>query len=709
MRAIPSKFLFFIIPILAISIFVLDSLFFIIAQYDFSLNLSFVTISLSGIRALAVALLILGWFLITLRRFPFNQLELGDKLLRFTLILTANFVAIFILQLLFPEYVLEVTPPPGALASVIYALYINLIGITVIATLTPICLLLRELIFYKQRRTTRLYFNLLLILMGISTIWVYTSGTLLNFSVLWFDPSADGSVYNTIIVWSLAIIILFLSFRNDWITYLPRKQKFLYFGVGLVVLVQIYSLREFVFVPHLPSYSIIAANFGYIMWLFLIIYGVISMVTLTVHLPTARAVDRKLNEVESLYDFARQLNTELNYQKLTQLITQLTAKVLDSNGAWLELYNPEKKKLELVSHINLTQQQILNNPLDEIIEINKQILDERKPVLINDLAQDRQLRYISNWKKDARSFLAAPLFSSRDQLMGIIYATKSQPYGFDVDDESILEGFATQSVIALENATLWKSSIEKERLAQELKVARDVQLKLVPQKMPAIKNLEIDTHFVTAHEVGGDYYDFISFSDNHPGFVIGDVSGKGTSAAFYMAEFKGVIQTLASTLKDPKELVTKANRIFYKAIERQSFVTAIIGKIIPEKGIFQFVRAGHTPILHCSKKTGESKYLQPPGLGIGLEAGPKFEAIIKMEKIKLEPGDVLVVFTDGLIEARNKDGEEFGEEKVRAIMNGCDRQNAVQIKHKILAETTDFIEDTPLHDDMTFIVIKMKE
>ena len=708
MRSISTKILFFLAPALAIGIFLIDCFFYIIAQFDFNINLSFITISLSGMRALAIASLMLCWFFVIKRRFSLPQFDLGDKLTRFILLLTANYVVVFVLQLIFPAYVNEIHPPPGALASVIYALYLNLIGLVVIATLIPVLLIIRELIFYKQRRTTRLYFDLFLVLIAISTIWVYSTDTPLNFSVLWFDSSANSTVYNTIIVWSLAVITLFLSFRNDWITYLPRKKKFLYFGIGLIALVQIFSLRDYIFVPHLPEYSYIVSNFGYIIWAFLIIYGIVAMITLLVHLPTAKAVDRKLKEVESLYDFARQLNTELNYQKLTQLITQLTARVLESQSTWLELYNSDEKKLILTSHINLTQQQILNNPFDAVTNINQQLVEKKEAVLINDLSQDRQLRYISKWKRDARSFLAAPLFSSRDHLMGIIYATKSQPFGFDIDDLSILEGFATQSAIALENAELWKSSLEKERLAQELKIARDVQLKLLPQKMPEISNIEIDTYFITANEVGGDYFDFIQFTDQNPGLVIGDVSGKGTSAAFYMAEFKGVIQTLANTLNDPKDLVSQANRIFYSAIERQSFVTAIIGKFIPEKRVFQFIRAGHTPILHCSGKNASTRYLQPPGLGIGLERGPLFEKNTQMEKVKLEPGDVLVLFTDGLIEARNKFDEEFGEERLQRIMSDCAGKSAVQIKHRILVETTDFIEDTPLHDDMTFIVIKVE-
>jgi serine phosphatase RsbU (regulator of sigma subunit) len=482
----------------------------------------------------------------------------------------------------------------------------------------------------------------------------------------------ESGINNTILVWSLAIVTIFLSFRNDWITYLPRRQKFIYFVIGVIVFIEIILLRNAVYIPYLPKYSVIVANFAMIMWFFLL------------------------------------LTSQLNYQKLPQMITQITGEVLESQSTWLELYDQHNHKLKLISHINLTQQQIINNPFDEIEGFNNTIIEEKKPILINDLGPNPQLRHIVRWKKDIRTLIAAPLFSSREQLMGIIYTSKSQPYGFDVDDVSLLEGFANQSAVALENANLWQSSIERERLEQELKVAREVQLKLLPQTKPVISSLNVDTYFMTAYEVGGDYYDFIEFRDQKPGMVIGDVSGKGTSAAFYMAEFKGVIQTLARTLSDPKDLVCQANRIFYSTIERKSFVTAIVGKFDSKKKTFEFVRAGHSPVLYYSQKTSRAQYLQPPGLGIGLESGPIFDSITEMQRIQLQRGDFLILFTDGLVEARNRFEEEFGEGRVLSLAENSSQLSAEEIKDHILEEITDFIGDTPLHDDLTFIIIKFR-
>ncbi len=697
MHRIPTKLLYVLTPVLIACVILIDNLMYIV-----KVDISFIAISLKNLRGFLLILLLLSWFLIMKRRLLLDKLSIAQILGRFTIFMTINFVIGFMLKFTFSSQYNETTP-------VMYENYealihSNTIGLIAIGTLIPIVFSLRELIYYKQKRTTHLYFNLFLLLLIISSIWAYFNDQLLNFEVLYFNFSESGIV-NTLFVWMIAIVTLLLSLRNDWITYLPRRQKYLFFGMGIFVYIQIAALWD-IYSPHLSAYSFLISNFGNIIYFFLLFYGGLSMLTLLLHLPTAKAVDRKLREVQSLYDFSRLLNSELNYQKLTQLITQLTAKVLESQSTWLEIYDAEKNKLKVISHINLTQQQILHNPFDDMGGINDEIVRTQKPLLINDVHQHPHLRYLPQWKKDARALITAPLFSSRDQLMGIIYATKPHAYGFDIDDVSLLEGFANQTSIALENADLWQSAIVRERLEQELKIAREVQLKLVPQTMPDISGFSIDSYFLTAYEVGGDYYDFIQFADRKPGVVIGDVSGKGTSAAFYMAEFKGVIQTLAQNFDDAKNLICQANRIFYSTIDRQTFVTAVVGKFIPEKNVFQFIRAGHTPILYCSKKLSKTTYLQPPGLGIGLEKGEIFNRVIQLENIHLQKDDFLVLSTDGLLEIRNKNGEEFGEDRLLNLMKNCDGANVEEIKDHILDNVMQFAGNTPLHDDMTFIVIK---
>jgi len=689
MLKIPLKILYFLLPVLFAIIFIVD-----ILLYYSQLEILFIITFREII--IAVALIIL--FFVAGKRLHLENLSLRQKLIRLSFLILSNYVLVFILNLFMsPEYTDEFPQHAISLSAVIFS---NILGIFVIFTLIPVLFIFRDFIFYRQKRWTNLLFRLFLFFSIVTGISVAVTRQPLNFQM------TSQSFYNDLFFAITILLILLLALRNDWLTYLPRKEKMLFFFLGILVYGAILNLFDRVYSPYLTPYSLFLAAFGNIMWLFMVIYGGFTIVKLMFHLPTAKAFDRKIKEVNSLYDLSRILNNELDFRKLTRLITQLIARVLESHSTWLELYDPQEKKLSVISQINLTSTQILTNPFHTLDGFNREILTNKRAILINDVAVLKELRFLLNWKKDARTILAAPLFSNRDQLMGILYATKPHPFGFDVEDVSLLEGFANQAAIALENTELLKESIERERLQQELKIARDVQLKLLPQTIPAIVNHQIDCFSLTASEVGGDYYDFIQFADDKPGVIIGDVSGKGTSAAFYMAEFKGVIQTLARTHQDPVKMLSQANKIFYRNIERKTFISSIVGKINPESGEIQIVRAGHTPAIYCKNGNAAPQILEPAGLGIGLDNGRVFDKVLSPQLIKMQPGDMLLLYTDGLTEARNASGEEFGEERVCNLAHHCSRMSVLEVREKIMKEILRFVGDTLLHDDLTILLVK---
>lgn len=656
-------------------------------------------VAIPPVRELLIILGIVLFYAVVRASIKLDTLTLKQKLLRFSYLLFANYlVYLFLKLLLSPQYSPDFPPRYLSLGAIGFSTVIALVAI---ATLIPILFILRDLIFYKQRRFTAPFYNLFLLLTLLTSLSVAISRQPLDFQF------SKATFLNDLLFSTTLLVAFVLSFRSDWITYLPRKEKMIYCFLGIFVVGAVANLFDTVYKQHLAPFSLFVATLANVFWLFMLFYSIIAFFKLCLHLPTAKAFDRKLKEVNSLYDMARLLNNELKFERLTQLITQLTAKVLEGDSTWLEMYDDKSDRLTVVSHINLSAEELASNPFVRMDNpINQQIFQSREVLLINDVHQSPPYRETLAWKKNARSLVAAPLFSNRGQLMGILYSTRGMAYSFDVDDASLMEGFANQAAIALENANLLQQSIERERLEQELKIAREVQLKLLPQEIPVIEGFSLDAFSITAYEVGGDYYDFFMFADNQPGVVIGDVSGKGTSAAFYMAEFKGVIQTLAKTLTDPKELLCKANRIFYSNIDRRSFVSAIVGKFNPQKREFEFARAGHTPIVYCANHRDVPLQLQPPGIGIGLDSGSLFDSIIVKEKIVLSEGDTFLLYTDGLTEARNPNAQEFGEERLCALIMNCQNLSAIELKEKIMDSVMDFIGNTPLHDDLTLIVVK---
>jgi serine phosphatase RsbU (regulator of sigma subunit) len=224
--------------------------------------------------------------------------------------------------------------------------------------------------------------------------------------------------------------------------------------------------------------------------------------------------------------------------------------------------------------------------------------------------------------------------------------------------------------------------------------------------MPNISNITIEAITVTAHEVGGDYYDFIQLPDNRLGIFIGDVSGKGTSAAFYMAQCKGCIQSLSKTFFNPKQLLGKANEIIYDSFDRKSFITLLMASLSPEDNQLTFARAGHCPLIYYNARSAAIELLQPDGIGVGLEKGDIFTRQLKEMTIRYQKGDLFVFYTDGISEARNPDKSEFGDQKLCQIIKHNAEKSVKEIKEIIIETVLTFSDEQNLTDDLTLLIVK---
>ncbi len=262
---------------------------------------------------------------------------------------------------------------------------------------------------------------------------------------------------------------------------------------------------------------------------------------------------------------------------------------------------------------------------------------------------------------------------------------------------------------------------DKDRLEHELRIARDVQLGLLPKNLPQIKNYQITAQINTATEVGGDFYDMIPLSAGKFLFVIGDVSGKGTSAAFYMAQCISLLRFACQFTDNPREILLRLNRYFSDPmIDKQIFVTTVIGVLDTRKHQITILRAGHNHPILISGKGGEPvKEIQLPGLGIGLEReGTLFEKTIKSKVLRLGKGDALFLYTDGLVEAsvyvdeHITDPEKvsfFGEERLIEIISKAQERGTPDLIRDINDEVRSFYGQSPLIDDLTMLLIQREK
>jgi hypothetical protein len=248
---------------------------------------------------------------------------------------------------------------------------------------------------------------------------------------------------------------------------------------------------------------------------------------------------------------------------------------------------------------------------------------------------------------------------------------------------------------------------EKERLQRELEIARNVQMNFLPRIQPQVQGISIASFCIPAREVGGDYFDFVNLGPKKLGVVIGDVSGKGIPAAFYMTMTKGFLQSQARILSSPRDVLVNLNSLFYENAERGMFISMIYGVFDLSKRTLTFARAGHNPMIVKHSGGGKVEELASNGIALGLESGPLFNKQIEEKRLHLKKGDLFFFYTDGLNEAKNRFQEEFGETRLKNAVEAGGHLSAAAMLDAVRKKITAFTQNAPQHDDMTAVLVKL--
>ena len=247
---------------------------------------------------------------------------------------------------------------------------------------------------------------------------------------------------------------------------------------------------------------------------------------------------------------------------------------------------------------------------------------------------------------------------------------------------------------------------QEERIKQELQIAREVQQSFLPTQKPFFKGLDMAAICKPAYETGGDYYDYIRLDDDRIAVAIGDVSGKGFQAAFYMTFIKGILHSLCREIDSPAEILKKVNRLFYDNAQRGTFISLVYGIIDLQKQTFTFARAGHNPILKVGSNRADVEELKPSGIGIGLSK-ELFDEQIKEVTLSLSEDELLILYTDGIVEALNEHHKFYGNDRFNKMVSKNAKKSAKQILDLLAHDVHSFIGEAKQHDDMTIMVIKL--
>jgi len=279
---------------------------------------------------------------------------------------------------------------------------------------------------------------------------------------------------------------------------------------------------------------------------------------------------------------------------------------------------------------------------------------------------------------------------------------------------------------------LLQEKAEKERLEQELRIARQIQMSLLPQGPLKLEGLSVTAHCEPAREVGGDYYDYFPLGDGRVGIIIADVAGKGTSAALYMAELKGLMLSLSQLHTSPRELLIRADRIIAQHLDARSFITMTYAVVDMCTRTMTYARAGHCPLIYLQGEGGGGKgdegvrvqggvatqvaasrkaQIQAPDglvLGLKIDNGQRFESLLEEVTQPLGVGDVVLLFTDGVTEAMNEAGDAFGEDRLAALLEEHGDLPPEELRERILREIRAFVGGAGLHDDLTLVLLKVE-
>jgi hypothetical protein len=265
-------------------------------------------------------------------------------------------------------------------------------------------------------------------------------------------------------------------------------------------------------------------------------------------------------------------------------------------------------------------------------------------------------------------------------------------------EEFVLENFGLPSHV--------QRISERERLKKEMEIAARVQLSLLPKEEPNIPGFDIASISIPAVEAGGDYFDFVKLSGNKIGIAIGDVSGKGIGAAIYMTLTKGILQAHAEENVSPANVLVKVNRLLYKTIEKNSFVSMFYAILDTNQNSITYSRAGHNPGILCSQEASGTRLLFSKGMALGLEEGSIFSSTLKEENIEIKKDDVFVLYTDGFTEAMNEKHEQYGEDTLIKLIERNRNLSAKELINIVLKDVKKFTDNFPQHDDMTMVVLK---
>lgn len=436
------------------------------------------------------------------------------------------------------------------------------------------------------------------------------------------------------------------------------------------------------------------------LFVFLFLYAVISILVTLFNLPTSSVFEQKLKEAIGFRKLSQSIPRGETINQTYKILLESSMSVVFADAAWMEAKEDNGGVFQITrtlkpADIDRIKSKIKSQMIKDILSFN-----------YHKKFQPSKLTY-SLRNSRYRSIIALPIHV-QDRQIGYIVLLNEMSDAFNSEMVNIITTFVNQASISIENLELIKESLENERYKEQLKIAKNVQKSLLPHQLHLSTCFEIEAYSMTGDEVGGDYYDILKTEENKYSLIIGDVSGKGMSAAFQMAQMKGIFHSLASQGLSPKDFNIKANMALGNCLDKSSFITATIFNINTQKQFIEYSRAGHCPTLMFCTEEERTNYLNCDGMGLGIVRNSSYSKYVHGSTLNYKAGDTMLLYTDGITEAKNADGKQFGVDRLKNSFGTHVQKTPVGIKEGIKEDLADFTGEIEIDDDYTFVVVKFK-
>ena len=336
--------------------------------------------------------------------------------------------------------------------------------------------------------------------------------------------------------------------------------------------------------------------------------------------------------------------------------------------------------------------------------VMEEVMKKGNSVLTSDAQHDPRYASQTMMLLGIRSVLAVPLSVGEGAVFGIIYAdSPTDKTVFSEEHLNILTTLASVASIRVENAKLLEERFEKERIKHELELATEIQQSFQPSSPPVMDGYEFQGISFSCYEIGGDYYDFIPTGEGKMLVALGDVSGKGTAAALLMSSLHAAIHGQVAAKTSLHQTVIAVNEYLAANTPTNRFVTLFIAELDPQTGTLNYINAGHNPPL-VGRADGSVQLLDSGGFPLGIIPSAEFE----VGQVQLNPGDALVIYSDGVSEANNLKGDEFGMERLTQVVSKNLKASAAGLRDKVESALSSFTQTAPANDDITLVIVKRK-